>query len=276
VIAANNINNSGTINSISVTAGDKIINRGSINGGTDNLSDPASLIYGLTFHAKSLEILGGKIFTPGTLDIGQRNQHTTIILGSGPAAVWAGTNFGVPRLKSDGSLPGNSLGVTEVYYEISPGSGGLWTGNVSSGSFGNVLGSETGKFYINPDNLKDIQSNPLNRGYKMTPIPTSQFDWSPASGLNVFVNGFQSDQVGNLVNGLVSIVAKPAQLPLAPPDPCGKGSTLELKNTNGVMPEFEDLLPFSVLPEEDNVNHDDKARPLGSAHSTTKQSDNNS
>jgi hypothetical protein len=45
------------------------------------------------------------------------------------------------------------------------------------------------------------------------------------------------------------MVSRPIDLPELPKDPCGSGSTLVVKNSDGVIPFSSDLSSFSIFPE---------------------------
>jgi hypothetical protein len=113
----------------------------------------------------------------------------------------------------------------------------------TKGSYGNEIGSVNGKLFVAPNNISDIKFNLLNFGCQ-----GCTFSQIPQNG-NYFLNGFQSNQPGNLQGIVLSMVARPIDLPELPKDPCGSGSTLVVKNSAGVIPFASDLSSFSIFPE---------------------------
>lgn len=211
IIAGGDIDIGGRVNAALLQAGNNILVSGSLTGRADS---------GLTLQAVQLILAGARIYSPAAMNIGTPLQITQVIFSGGGTTVWVHGDLGVKN---------------EVYYRLPEG-----------GDYGNILGSETGKLWVQADNLKAIKANPQYQGY-LAPAGSSRSDWTPAAGLNLFVNGFQSGQPGNLVNVDVSIVAKPVDLPDVPNDPCGNGSSLEFKQSNGVVLAYEQILPFSVF-----------------------------
>ena len=79
------------------------------------------------------------------------------------------------------------------------------------------------------------------------------FIGSPQPGGNLLINatGVQpSTQNYNLIASEVIIVSRPVEMPEVPADPCGTGSSLELRSSNGVLPAYGDILPFSAFPNQ--------------------------
>ncbi|MCX7102505.1 MAG: hypothetical protein NTX38_13730, partial [Methylobacter sp.] len=73
--------------------------------------------------------------------------------------------------------------------------------------------------------------------------------------LNYFLNGYQSNQPGNLQGLVLTMVARPIDLPELPKDPCGSGSTLVVKNSDGVIPFISDVSSFSIFPKAKQGPH---------------------
>jgi len=113
----------------------------------------------------------------------------------------------------------------------------------ANGPYGNAVTSIQGKLFIAPDNLQEIQRNGRNVGGPFID------NGLPQNG-NYYGNGFRSNQATSLQSVNLGVISKPADLPEVPPDPCGLGSTLEIKHSDGVIPAWGDLVSFSVFPDE--------------------------
>ncbi len=72
------------------------------------------------------------------------------------------------------------------------------------------------------------------------------------SGSDYFYNVIlqANAQTGNLNSIEIPIVSRPLDLPEIPTNPCAVGSSLEIKNSNGVLPAFAQMLPFSAVPDQ--------------------------
>jgi hypothetical protein len=171
----------------------------------------------LLLFADQLIMQRGTVKSAGSLDMGKSGKPLSLSFSGSGSSITSVANFGV-----DG----------RVFYTLP-----------ETGPFGNIIGSKKGTLFVAPDNLQAIKDNLLNLG-----IERGNID-NPINGNNVFLNAFQSDQPGNLQNITTTVVSKPIELPVIPPDPCGEGSTFEVKNSDGVVPVLSDVMSFSVFPE---------------------------
>ncbi len=206
---------------------------------------------GLTLVAKNLLLQdNAKIYSTSSLVIGSSKQTTVVDFNGNNSTISAAGNIGQK---------------SAVYYWLKPNSLGA----------GNTMGSTNGKVWLTSDNIKQLQKSDKWYGLFSATSNGSVFSFDQ-SQVNVLVNAFQSNQLGNLINADFSLVAKPVDIPTAHPDPCGHGSSLELKNTAGVVLAYEDILPFSVLSGQTNggetvdTSNNDSELPNKSATSCDK------
>ncbi|MGR8928988.1 MAG: hypothetical protein ACU836_00005, partial [Gammaproteobacteria bacterium] len=201
-----------------------------LNGGEISREASINTDSQLILYAQHLVMQGSKIFSSGTFNMAPGPDVTVLdiqkksifpldltFIGSG-SSLTATANFGI-----DGN----------VFYTLPVGQ-----------PYGNAIVSISGKLFIEPDNLQAIQRNGRNVGGPYIE------DGTTSNSYNYYGNGFRSNQAGNLQSMALGVISKPADLPAVPPDPCGSGSTLEIKHSNGVIPTGGDLASFSVFPEE--------------------------
>ncbi len=103
--------------------------------------------------------------------------------------------------------------------------------------------------YLQADNKNNLQAN-ANNLFELSPFP-----FSFLQNGNLFINatGVQISIPNNsIISSEVIVMPRPLNLPDAPSNPCGTGSNLEIKNSNGVLPAYTELLPFSAFADHES------------------------
>jgi hypothetical protein len=259
--------NTGTIGTVgsnsTATAGTNLINDGTITGnvtaGNDLISHGTIQTDGdLTLSANKIQVIGdinyatvisGQNMTISAKELYLKNSNLDsagkITFDSNkPLIITAGGNA---TFISKGDFGSDS----DVNY-ILPTSG--------QSSYGNVFGSTNAKSFASEDNIQAIKNNPLN-----LTINGKNVSINIPQGSNAFLNLTESNQSQAIQANAVTVLTKPLELPVIPPDPCGAGSSLELKNSSGVIPFLADFLSFSVFPSSQyvkNTQHESEATLL--------------
>ncbi len=293
VSAANQLNNSGNIETLSVVAGKKItLTQGGTITSTANNTDKTQLLNIVAREEMEINdgyIIAGdsgqamsptnlRIATPiinltaghirdhdGAIDIrpddavgasAYAESYPAQLNFFGDSSVWAYGDIGTPHNSRSITSTSNGLGDTSIYYTVNFGH-----------SFSNIIGSETAKVLLSTDDIKSLSAVPTNMATLL--LPTTEEDWQRQLLLtgnrliNAYANSpetpFTSPQPGNLVSLKPTVIFRPQFIPVVASDPCGQGSTLEIRNTKGVILQFDKLLPFSVFPEANDQNKQDKS-----------------
>jgi hypothetical protein len=108
--------------------------------------------------------------------------------------------------------------------------------------------SNGNNFLMSQANLDALKNDPNNYFVQQPGLVSS------LPSLNEFNNAAASSpsQVKNFT--VITVTKVIDETPALPQDPCGDGSSLVFKFSNGVIPNYSELVPFSVISSQQALN----------------------